>query len=183
MSWIDTVAWELENDLKAEGIDIELTEELVYLRLNIWNYYINASTSGPEATAAQRRLIEEHIVTLRADPRLAEQPIPFRDYDADLYRRWASDIAYDPTPFIRETTVPMLYVFGENDVNVPTRESVEHIRLLQAEGRDQLSYTVYPDEGHSLQKVSRFWNTGYPSGYYEMILGFAHKHGRMTMEK
>ena len=51
------------------------------------------------------------------------------DY-GELYRSQAKSVGYDPQPYIEQLNIPMLYIFGENDENIPTTASVRYLENL-----------------------------------------------------
>lgn len=177
LSWAETVAWEVENDTRADGFEGDRLTTLVELRKRLWRYYIATATFGPDSTRAEREQIEAEIGKLESwTPDGA--PISIQPYDHDVYRRWAADVAYDPTPFILRNTAPMLYLFGGADVNIPVEVSTRRIEELRAQGLTHITYHVYPEDGHGLQHWTRFWNAGYPDGYFERIIDWAREAGR-----
>jgi len=62
---------------------------------------------------------------------------------------------YDPLPSLTDLSAPTLWLFGEQDRLVPTRECVRILEGLRAAGRP-VDFVVYPGGEHSLPGVS-FW--------------------------
>ncbi|NOR37820.1 MAG: alpha/beta fold hydrolase [Woeseiaceae bacterium] len=55
---------------------------------------------------------------------------------------------YDPVPYWREVNVPALALYGADDTNVPSEESVKRLNAL---GKSNLRIEVYEGSGHALQ--------------------------------
>ena len=63
---------------------------------------------------------------------------------------FASYIGYDPQPYIEQLSIPMLYIFAENDKADPTAEAVAYLQTLPAqEGRD-IEIRVIPGVEHDM---------------------------------
>lgn len=68
--------------------------------------------------------------------------------EAEVRRQGPS--GFDPLPSIRALRVPALWLYGGNDLNVPTRLSVERLDPLTREAGRDLSYVVFPHANHGL---------------------------------
>ena len=55
---------------------------------------------------------------------------PLRSYDQNIFLLLESNFSYDPYPYLTEIDVPMLYVYGGKDENVPTEASVDVLDKL-----------------------------------------------------
>ncbi|MCP2604684.1 prolyl oligopeptidase family serine peptidase [Candidatus Aminicenantes bacterium AH-873-B07] len=49
---------------------------------------------------------------------------------------------------------PTLIIFGDKDTNVPTEQGFEHYRTLQQIGKVPVRFVLFPDEPHSLRRIS-----------------------------
>ncbi len=77
-------------------------------------------------------------------------------------------IRYDPAAVLRRTTVPLLALYGENDVLVPPAENVHVLHdLLDAAGNRDVTIRVIPGVGHDMETFGRLeggrwdWPTAY----------------------
>ena len=168
LSWIETVLWEVRNDFLAEGASEADLDTLLALTRRRWDYMRAAAADPTLAAGPQREALEAAI----SDVALAEG-LPA--YDADVYHRFAADSSYDPAPYLREINIPMLYIFGELDVNVPTAQSVAFLESLRKDYSKNITIRVLPGVGHFLFLYS--WRglleAGYPPGYLDLIESWA----------
>ena len=72
--------------------------------------------------------------------------------------------------------MPMLWVFGENDINVPTARSVAVLEQLRSELDREITVKVYPGVGHSLMTWKGVFTFGYVGGYLDLIGNWAQDH-------
>jgi pimeloyl-ACP methyl ester carboxylesterase len=101
-----------------------------------------------------------------ADEVLSEQ---LRPYDWKFYSTFAIDSLYDPRPYLEVIDVPMYYVFGETDVNVPTEQSVAFLEEFREEHDKDISYVVLDGVGHSLMHWTGALTGGYLPKYLEIV--------------
>ncbi len=95
--------------------------------------------------------------------------ISIADFDRELFRRWTTDLFYDPTPWLFKMDVPLLAVFGGVDQNVPTDAAVRALtHLREAAGKD-IEIRIYPDRDHYFVKWYNLLTVGMPPGYFELI--------------
>jgi dipeptidyl aminopeptidase/acylaminoacyl peptidase len=60
---------------------------------------------------------------------------------------WRMIAGFDPIPYWQKVDLPVLLAFGENDKNVPVKESVRRIEALN---RTKITIKVYPEGGHGI---------------------------------
>jgi pimeloyl-ACP methyl ester carboxylesterase len=91
--------------------------------------------------------------------------------DKDRYtfvtKNWQSDATAD----LQKIDVPVLAIFGEDDLNVDIANSIEHLQkaLNRHAQPDQLTLKVYPQATHGLLD-SRLWNTQSPGVFYVLMI-------------
>ena len=173
-----TVLFEIANDLRVEGVEEVVIHEALGVTARRWKYFVDAAADSAVAMGTERDAINAETAIIRrklgsAASRLAGL-LP--DYDAELYARLASNFSYDPTPFLRGLDVPMLWVFGENDINVPTARSVGVLERLRSERDRDITIQVYPGVGHSLMTWTGVLNAGYVGDYLDLIGRWAQAH-------
>jgi pimeloyl-ACP methyl ester carboxylesterase len=178
LSWQETVLFEIENELTAARIDPDTIRQALELRTRTWKYYLAAAADSGQAGGAERDAINAELVALRKrqDSKSIGLPAALPDYDANAYTLLASKVSYDPTPFLKKVDLPMLWVFGQNDVNVPTAKSVATLERLKTQFRRDITTKVYPSVGHSLMDWKSLANGGYVDGYLEFISDWARDH-------
>jgi pimeloyl-ACP methyl ester carboxylesterase len=76
---------------------------------------------------------------------------------------------YDPAPVLSRTRLPLLALFGENDVLVPPAENAEPMRrLLERAGNTDVTIHVIPGATHDMETFGRLhggeWK--WPEGYW-----------------
>jgi len=164
LSWRETVAWEIYNDLLADDVSESVAREQTDVFRRLWAYYISPSLDEQgalEATLGQW--------AGRDDSQL---PVELRSVSPS----YVQDISYDPAPFLERLTTPMLYVYGSEDVNVPTARCVERLTDLRNVGK-RVSFHVFDDEGHELGGVGLF-GYRFVEGYSELLGDFAERNVR-----
>jgi len=179
LPWDETVLYEIEKDLEVEGLPPDIIQEVLQLRTRVWKYYVTAAVDSTMAIGAEREAIDADLAAIhkRVDySELRGLPTSLKEYNTELYTRLASDITYDPTPFLRELKVPMLYVFGENDINVPTVKSVAVLEQLKSDPSHDITIKVYPNVGHSLMTWKKVLNGGYVGDYLDLIGSWSKEH-------
>ena len=72
----------------------------------------------------------------------------------------ATAIGYDPQPYIEQLDIPMLYIFAENDENVPTAASVKYLQSLQLPSGRDIEIRVIPGVDHTMITPGSFILTG-----------------------
>ena len=167
LPWIDTVSWEVRNEFIEAGVAEANIESLLAVTERRWRFYAEAGKNPELADGAERQAIDAEIARLRQSVPQADEVLPekVRDYDADFYRGYAIDATYDPDIYLRKIDIPLLYVFGGRDVNVPTTRSVEYLESLKSDYRGSIDIRVYPTLGHPLATWRGVFHGGYPPDY------------------
>ena len=164
VSWRDTVAWENYNDLQKDGVAEEDAKAEVDLLKRIWEQQVDPKPQRLRELERELGAWQRHPYSVL--PRSLEVP-------NDV---WVERISYDPTTFLEQLSVPMLYVYGSDDINVPTDLCVQRLRELEAKGKP-VSFHVYQGAGHELGSPSLlppFYR--FEPGYEQLIGDFAVKH-------
>ncbi len=161
-SWRETVAWEVYQEILDEGVSEESARQQAAVWERIWNYHISPSTEKQqalEATLGEWKGRKDSQLPTEIKPRSAAK---------------VEEMRYDPTPYLERGTVPILYVYGSEDVNVPTALCVERLGRLRHEGMP-VSFHVFEGEGHELGGVS-LRGYHFVTGYADMLGEFAERH-------
>ncbi|MDH5311467.1 MAG: hypothetical protein OEY08_16065, partial [Gammaproteobacteria bacterium] len=175
LSWVDTVIWEARNDFLADGIAAADLDALLAVTLWRWSYYRAAAENPSLAEGQERNAVNAEMARVRSSVEGAERVMneQVADYDPVFYRNFAARAAYDPDPWLRRIGVPLLYVFAENDINVPTADAVAYLDALRRNYPAGISVHVYPDLGHSLFTWRGLLSAGYPPDYLPMVGSWA----------
>lgn len=165
-SWL----WEIGNEFIAEGYSESDARTLVELARLRWDYYQDAATDPTLATGTRRDALNAEIASVFQQVPNAESVIrpELLPYDQGMHARFATNSGYDPGPFIAAVDIPMFYAFGENDVNIPTAQSVATLDELIQSGK-RVEYEVFPNVGHSLATWKGALQFGYVPGYLDIL--------------
>ena len=171
LAWIDTNLWEVRNEYLDAGIAESDLDQLVDVTDRRWAYYQAAGLDPSLADSPERDTINADLKMLRGTIPLADQVLPAQvwPYETEFYTRFAANSSYDPGPFLKAIDVPMYYVFGETDVNVPTVESVEFLEVLREEYDKNISYIVLEGVGHPLAHWTGVLTAGYVPKYLDIV--------------
>lgn len=159
----ETVAWEVYNDLQAEGVSEESARQQVEVLRRLWQWRI-----APTEEDGLRLEVELARWAGREDSTLP----------TELERKseaWVADMSYDPGPYLERLTTPFLYLYGSEDINIPARESVARLSELAASGRP-VSFHVYEGQGHELAEI------GWRPPFYRFLDGYAERIGQFALE-
>lgn len=171
LSWIDNVIWEVRSDFLAAGVAEADLEPLLEVTRQRWNYYIAAAADPRLADGPERDAINAELARLRSTVPSAAQELPeaVASYDADAYARYAADLSYDPRPFLEAIDIPMIYTFGETDINVPTAQSVEYLEAFREQYGQDIDIVVFEGVGHSMANWTGLLTAGYVPKYLELV--------------
>lgn len=173
LSWRDNVIWEVRNDLLADGVEHSQLQPLLAHTRRRWDYYIAAASDPALATGPERAGISDELQRLRADVPAARRRLPeeLAPYDAEAYAADAEIYGYDPRTFLEKIDVPMLYVFAENDINVPTEKSVAFLEALRSDYDRNIEFVVLEGVGHAMAG----WRGLLTAGYVPEFIGLLEK--------
>lgn len=62
---------------------------------------------------------------------------------------------FDPGPYLKQLTIPGLWIFGGRDSSIPLELSMQRLAGLIENGRGNFEYRYYPDQAHSLTDDDR----------------------------
>jgi hypothetical protein len=163
-SWRETVEWEVYNGLLAEHVGDSTARHQAAIRRQIWDYYVAPSDSAREMLAT----------TLQLWKGMPDSHLP--DSLSVVGPGYIQRVSYDPTPFLERLNTPTMYVYGSDDVNIPTKRCVERLSELQEAGRP-VSWHVFEHEGHELGGVG-LRGYRFVDGYAKLLGDFAAAHVR-----
>ena len=162
-SWIDTNLWETRNDMLAAGIAESDLEPLLAITLRRWQYYVDAAEDSSLAEGAERDSINAELARVRTEIPGADSEVPgaLAPYDVNAYDGYAADLGYDPVPFLEQLDIPMMYTYGETDINIPTVDCVAFLEQFR-EGYDKdIEIVVIEGVGHPMAAPRGFLYGGY----------------------
>lgn len=169
LSWVENVIWEVRNDALAVGVaeaDVGMIEAITRKR---WDYYIAAAKdpslgSGPlrDAISAEMKHVRETVPGAR--DALPESLAPF---NPEIYA--ADATIYDPRPFLEAIDIPMMYTFGETDINVPTARSVAYLEWFRREFDKDIDVVVFEGVGHPMANWTGMLTAGYVPEFLDLL--------------
>lgn len=164
ISWRDNVAWEVYNDFLADGVSAESAREQTEIVRRIWDYQL--APNEPERIALEKLLASWATREDSGLPIELELASPSK----------AAVMRYDPAPFLESLSVPTLYLYGSDDVNVPAAKNVARLQELESLGRP-VFYHIYEGGDHELATIGLLppWYR-FLDGYAELIGDFALRH-------
>lgn len=171
LSWMDNVIWEVRNDLLADGVKASQLEPLLAHTRRRWEYYVTAGVDPVFATGPERDSLNAELKRLREAVPAAQRRLPeeLAPYVAEAYAGDATVYGYDPRPFLEEIDVPMFYVFAENDINVPTEQSVAFLESFRDEYDKDIDIVVLDGVGHAMVGWSGLLTAGYVPGFIDLL--------------
>jgi pimeloyl-ACP methyl ester carboxylesterase len=170
-SWMDTVIWEVENELLAAGVPAAEIGPLLEVTLRRWQYYVDTGVDPSLAEGPERASIEAEMQRImRLNPAAATVlPDKLVPYDEAEYARISANFGYDPGPYLQSIDVPMIYLYGTDDVNIPTMRSVRYLEMLRDDHDKPVDIVVYEGVGHPLMSWTGALEGGYVPGYLDRI--------------
>jgi pimeloyl-ACP methyl ester carboxylesterase len=112
-------------------------------------------------TKEQKKSIPDKkaYINMMADAAMSELKSPWMKYF----------IQYDPYPALTKVTCPVLLLFGEKDLQVPTKQNEKPMTdALTKGGNKEVALKIFPDANHLFQKAV----TGNPSEYATLPMEF-----------
>ena len=166
----DSWLWEIGNEFTTDGFSAEDARTLVDLARLRWEYYEDSAADPSLASGARRDAVNAEITHVIEQVPGAGNVIrsELEPYDQERDAGFASSSSYNPQPFVESIDIPMYYAFAENDVNIPTAQSVALLDALIQSGK-RIDYTVFPDIGHSLATWKGALQFGYVPGFLDIL--------------
>lgn len=182
LPWITTVLWEVRNEFLEAGVAEADLDGLQAITERRWRYYIAAGNDADSVFSPERDAVNARLTELRASVPVAGQVLPEKvaDYDESRYAAFAADYAYDPQPFLRQIDVPMQYVFGEVDVNIPTAQSAEFLEAFRTTTGKDIEVFVIDDAGHSFVGFSGVFTAGFRPEYVDLLASWGRNYHPLT---
>lgn len=175
LPWMDTVLWESRNEFLQAGFTETEVDELLATTRRRWSFYADVGNDPTLSDSTERSAIDAELAGLRQTiPRSGEVlPEQARAYDQDFYRSYAIDATYEPEHYLRQIDVPLLYVFGGRDVNIPTEQSVAFLNSFKNQYPAAIDIRVYPQLGHAMATLRGLFHGGYPPDYLSFVGAWA----------
>ncbi|MDU8885828.1 acyl-CoA thioester hydrolase/BAAT C-terminal domain-containing protein [Yeosuana sp. MJ-SS3] len=175
LDWRKTVIHEVRKEVENHGLtEQEIEEVIVPITLRRWQFYIDASKNN-SAVEKERIAINKQLKEMSTNERfsgLFAEKLP--EFDAKIYAAKAQKYSYDPGPFIKRINIPMLYILGETDINIPTVETIEELEMLKESYQKDITIKTFPNTGHYMYRYDSLPIEGlYQEGYLDLIGNWA----------
>ena len=176
LPWIDTNLWQIRHDLIDSGVSGELLTDAVRLQGLIWRFLVKTGANKSLGYSEEWRHIDNELAAFHRkhgqDESWLKQRRRFRqklaDYETE-YKSHAVAIRYDPQPYIEQLHIPMLYIFAQNDKNVPTALAVEYLRSLQVQPGSKIEYDVIAGVEHNMLSPAALIAGGFDPAFLNVI--------------
>ena len=175
LPWTETVSYEFKTEIVNQEYSDKEISEILQLQNRIWQFYIDSDGNESYARGPERDAINALLADTQNRPggkAIFEDALP--DYNAEEYAARASKYSYDPSPFLEEIDIPMLYILAGKDVNVPFDQSIALLEKLKLEHNKDITIQAYPEASHYLYRWDWFPLEGiYVPGSLELIGSWA----------
>lgn len=176
----ETVIHEVKMDALREGFtETQVEEEIVPLTEEIWQYYIDVAKDPSKQRGIERDKVNQRLKAAHNDPSLGKW-FTFSElapYDSLHYASRGQNFAYDPLTYLKSIDVPMLYVMGGKDINIPTARVVAFMERFKRTDNKDITVKVFPEASHYLYKYSLedgpYEGWLYEDGYMDLITNWA----------
>jgi pimeloyl-ACP methyl ester carboxylesterase len=171
LSWMENVIWEVRNDAQAAGIAEADIASVVEVTRRRWQYYVDAASDPSLAEGPEPDAINAELRRIVAEVPGAESEVPTElpPYDRELYERYQANFGYDPLPFLIQLDIPVVYTFAEQDINVPTEQSVAFLERFREQHDKDIEIVVIQDVGHLMAAPRGFLYGGYVPELIEVM--------------
>lgn len=110
--------------------------------------------SGPTVTVGEENVYSRLTGDGSQDSGLTQQEMSAKLEESGPF-------GFDPIPYLKQMSMPGLWLLGENDQSIPIPETVKILDRLIGTYKRDFTYKLYPGAGHGLRvngaKVPDFW--------------------------
>ena len=78
-------------------------------------------------------------------------------------------MGYDQTPFLEALDIPMIFTFGDVDINIPTAESVAYLEAFRERHGKDIDIVVFEGVGHPMAHWTGLFYGGYLPGLMALM--------------
>ena len=172
----ENILYEIENDARQRGFTEPEIKQAVALRRMYHQTLITNAGWEKLKEEVEHSKNERWFAAARMGRFLTLQTPP----DAATLTGLRNPFVFDPVPFWERVTCPVLALYGEMDMNVPTARSVPLLEAaLKRAGNKDYTVRVLPNANHGLAEVSavstepprvRRYASGYLDGIVDWLL-------------
>jgi pimeloyl-ACP methyl ester carboxylesterase len=171
----ENILYEIENDARQRGFTDQEIKQAVALR-KMYHQAIITNTGWEKLKDEVERSRNERWFAAARMGRFLSLQIP---PDAATLKGLRNPLVFNPVPFWERVTCPVLALYGEVDMNVPTARSVPTLEAaLKRAGNKDYTIRILPNANHGLAEVSAANSSEpprvrrYASGYMDGIAGW-----------
>lgn len=142
----ETVYYEMTTALKAEGFTGGEIEQALRLRQQLDDYFRTGDGGDTVWNAIQAATQASWFETAFE---VAPDELPASLETIPLTRDYPTDLDFDPVPLLARLEIPLLFLFGEADMQIPVDESIQAIRsTLTDVGKTDFTIKTFADADH-----------------------------------
>lgn len=167
------------NQLRDRGLSEPQVAEASDLRRQVWHYL--STGEGYDAASKALRRAESQLwfaaIQEQQDGLFHRTPVSGILKDSSLRERlwFKEEMNYDPRIALRKLTVPVLFVFGDQDRLVPVQTSIDIIRqTLTESGHRDFTIKTFPGADHGIRLVSFDGRGQFAPGYLQTMSNWVH---------
>jgi len=139
------------NEMLAKGYSSTDAARMTEFRRVLWAYY--GTGLGREAAQAAMDIVKQD--RWYKDEQLPQTVAEPSSLDPGLLSFMRQAATYDPLAVARRVHVPVLVIFGAKDTVLPAEESLANLVIAYSAGGNRtVSFALFPDAGHGLQRVA-----------------------------
>jgi pimeloyl-ACP methyl ester carboxylesterase len=165
------------NQLRDRGLSEPQVAEASDLRRQVWHYLSTGEGYDAANKALHRAESQPWFVAIQEqqDGLFHRAPVSGILKDSLLRERlwFKAEMNYDPQIALRKLTVPVLFVFGDQDRLVPLQTSIDIIRrTLTESGHPNFTIKNFPGADHGIRLESR---GQFAPGYLQAMSDWVHR--------
>jgi dienelactone hydrolase len=175
----ENILYEIENDARQRGLMEQEIEQAVALRRQYHQAIITNTGWDQLRSEVERSRSERWFGVARMGRFLTLNTPP----DAATLTALRNTLVFDPMPVWERVTCPVLALYGEMDMSVPTARTVPMLNAaLKRAGNKDFGITVLPNANHGLVEVSVLSRSEAPrelrfaAGYMDGVANWLQKH-------
>ena len=173
LPWTEVVLYEWEVALKEEGLTDEAIDEILVLQARVYQFYIDAANDETVALGPERDTT--NLALVKMNEKYGDvMDSSLDEYNRDLYLARASKYSYDPSPYLANIDIPMIYLLSGQDQNILFGPSLIALEKLIDENGKNITVQTFPEADHYLYRWGFFPMEGfYVDGYLDTIGNWA----------
>jgi dienelactone hydrolase len=169
---IETELWETRHELLHDGAEGEALEESIRVRDMVWHFMVEVDANPSLVGGEKWQRIDADLAAFDGrygDTKAAWTLKKMPAHNPEEFRTFVAIMGYDPQPHIEKVSIPMLYIYAEDDENIPTKGSVEYLQALKTQEGKDIEIRIIPGVKHSMMSVRGLFSCGLDPAYINLI--------------